>query len=64
VITEQIFALPGVGRELLNAILVRDVIVVEAIVSSLAITVVVANFVTDMLYALLDPRIRFSKVEA
>jgi len=48
----------------LNGILVRDVIVVEAIVSTLAITVVVANFVTDMLYAVLDPRIRFGKVEA
>lgn len=64
VITEQIFALPGIGRELLNAILVRDVIVVEAIVSTLAVTVVVANFVTDMLYAVLDPRIRFGRVEA
>ncbi len=64
VITEQIFALPGVGRELINSIMLRDVIVVEAIVSTLAVTVVVANFATDMLYAVLDPRIRFGKVEA
>jgi peptide/nickel transport system permease protein len=64
VITEQIFALPGVGRELINSIMLRDVVVVEAIVSALAVTTVVANFVTDMLYAVLDPRIRFGKVEA
>jgi peptide/nickel transport system permease protein len=64
VITEQIFALPGIGRELINSIMLRDVIVVEAIVSTLAVTVVVANFVTDMLYTVLDPRIRLGKVEA
>jgi peptide/nickel transport system permease protein len=58
VIIEEIFALPGIGQELIQAIDVRDVIVVEAIVTVLAIAVVAASLLTDLLYAILDPRIR------
>ncbi len=58
VIVEQIFSLPGIGYELLNAISNRDVPVVEGIVLVFGITVVVANLLTDLLYGVLDPRIR------
>lgn len=58
VIVEQIFALPGIGQELLASIDNRDVVVVEAIVTILASTVVISNLVTDVLYSVLDPRIR------
>jgi peptide/nickel transport system permease protein len=58
VIIEQIFALPGVGRELLQAISNRNIPVIEGIVLVFAVVVVVANLITDLLYAVLDPRIR------
>jgi peptide/nickel transport system permease protein len=58
VIIEQIFALPGVGRELLQAISNRNIPVIEGIVLVFAVVVVVANLVTDLLYAVLDPRVR------
>jgi len=58
VIVEQIFSLPGIGFELLNAISNRDVPVVEGIVLVFGIAVVLANLLTDLLYGVLDPRIR------
>ena len=57
-IIEQIFALPGVGRELLQAISNRNIPVIEGIVLVFAVVVVVANLITDLLYAVLDPRVR------
>jgi peptide/nickel transport system permease protein len=61
VIIEQIFALPGLGQELIHAINNRDVIVVEAIVLFMAVAVVLVNLLTDILYAVLDPRIRYGQ---
>ncbi len=58
VIIEQIFALPGIGRELLAAISNRNIPVIEGIVLIFAVVVVVANLITDLLYAVLDPRVR------
>jgi peptide/nickel transport system permease protein len=58
VIIEQIFGLPGMGRELLSAIGNRDVPVVEGAVVVFAVIVVLANLLADLLYATLDPRIR------
>jgi peptide/nickel transport system permease protein len=58
VIVEEIFSLPGIGYELLNAISNRDVPVVEGIVLVFGIAVVLANLLTDLLYGVLDPRIR------
>ena len=58
VIIEQIFALPGIGRELLQAISNRNIPVIEGIVLVFAVVVVVANLITDLLYAVLDPRVR------
>lgn len=59
VIIEQIFALPGIGQLLLQGINTRDYTVVQACVVVFAIVAVLANLVTDLLYAVLDPRIRY-----
>jgi peptide/nickel transport system permease protein len=59
VIIEQIFALPGIGQLLLQAINTRDFVVVQACVLVFAIVAVLANLVADLLYAVLDPRIRY-----
>lgn len=58
VLVEDIFAIPGIGQELLLSITERDVVTVEAIVVVLAVAVVLANLVTDLLYAVIDPRVR------
>jgi len=59
VITETIFAWPGVGRLSVQAIFNRDYPVVQAAVFLLASTFVVVNFLVDITYTYLDPRIRF-----
>jgi peptide/nickel transport system permease protein len=64
VIVEQIFALPGIGQALLEAINNRDVPIVEGVVLVLAVVVVVANLLADLLYAVLDPRIRYGRSAA
>ena len=61
VIVEQIFALPGVGRLLLGGIFNRDLILVQGTVSFIAAGFVVVNFLVDMLYAVLDPRVRYAR---
>jgi peptide/nickel transport system permease protein len=58
VIIEEIFALPGLGRLLFQAILARDFIIVQGVVLLVATIFVVVNFIVDMLYTFLDPRIR------
>jgi peptide/nickel transport system permease protein len=52
--------LPGVGRLIFQAISNRDLVVVRDVVMLLAAVVVVVNFVVDVLYALIDPRLRGS----
>jgi peptide/nickel transport system permease protein len=59
VITETIFAWPGVGRLSVQAIFNRDYPVVQAAVFLLASTFVIVNFLVDVTYTYLDPRIRF-----
>ncbi|MEV5408194.1 ABC transporter permease [Thermopolyspora sp. NPDC052614] len=59
VIVESIFAIPGLGQLMLQAINTRDVLVVQACVIVFAVVTVVANLITDLLYAVLDPRIRY-----
>jgi peptide/nickel transport system permease protein len=61
VIVEDIFALPGVGQELFMAISLKDITVVQDIVCLVAAVVVVANLAADLLYAVLDPRIRYGR---
>src|SRR5580658_1545998 len=57
-LVETIFALPGVGRLLVEAIFLRDFIILQGGVVLVAIGFVVVNFAVDLLYAALDPRIR------
>jgi peptide/nickel transport system permease protein len=59
IITEQIFRIPGIGRALIDGIYSKDVPVVMAITFGIAILVVVFNIIADLLYAALDPRIRY-----
>lgn len=58
IIIEQVFTIPGIGRLLLASINNRDFPVVQAIVVILAAWIVIVNFVADLLYQLVDPRIR------
>jgi peptide/nickel transport system permease protein len=58
VIVESIFALPGIGRLLLGAIYTRDLVILQGVVLFVACGYVLMNFIVDMLYAVLDPRIR------
>ena len=61
VIIEPIFSLPGAGDILIQSINDHDVPVVEGIVVVFAVVVVVANLLADLLYAVLDPRIRYGR---
>jgi len=58
IIIENVFYLPGIGRLIFQAIAQRDLIVVKNIVILLAASVIVINFVVDLLYAVIDPRLR------
>lgn len=60
IVVEQVFAVPGVGRLLLASISGRDFPVAQAIVVLLAAWVVIVNFIADILYQYMDPRIRIS----
>jgi len=60
VITEIIFSWPGLGHALVEAIQKRDYPVVQACVLLISLTYVLVNALTDILYALLDPRVRLS----
>jgi peptide/nickel transport system permease protein len=57
-ITEVIFSWPGIGRLLIGAIGARDYPLVEGCVLTFALTYVVVNMATDLLYAIVDPRVR------
>jgi peptide/nickel transport system permease protein len=59
VITETIFSVPGVGRLAADSIFQRDFPVLQAVVLLLAFAVLLANLLTDIAYAWLDPRIRY-----
>jgi peptide/nickel transport system permease protein len=59
VVTEQLFSLPGVGRLTRDAIFQRDYPVLQASVLFLAVVFLVVNLLVDLLYARLDPRIRY-----
>lgn len=60
VVFENLFAIPGVGRKILVAIQARDVPVVQAFVLVIATFIVFVNLGIDLLYGVLDPRIRYS----
>lgn len=58
IVVEQIYALPGMGSYLLNAIYERDIVVVQGVVVVIAASFVMVNVAVDTLYRVLDPRIR------
>ena len=60
IVTETVFNVPGVARFLVEAIRWRDYPIVQNLVMFIAVVVVMANFIVDMLYAVFDPRIRYS----
>ena len=60
VLTETVFAWPGIGRLMVDAIMTRDLLVVQGAVLVLAIIFVAVNLAVDLIYAFLDPRIRFA----
>ena len=62
IVVENVFYLPGLGRLIFQSIANRDVIVVRNCVLLLAAMVVVVNFVVDVLYAVIDPRVKASEV--
>src|SRR5438477_106496 len=59
IVTETVFNIPGVARFLVEAIRWRDYPIVQNLVMLIAIVVVLVNFLVDMLYMVLDPRIKF-----
>ena len=61
IIIEQVFFLPGLGRLIFQAITQRDLIVVESVVMLLVFAVIAVNFLTDLAYAAVDPRLRTSR---
>jgi peptide/nickel transport system permease protein len=60
-IVETIFALPGIGRLLVGSIYSRDLIILQGAVLVVASGFVIMNFIVDMLYAVIDPRIRHGR---
>lgn len=58
IIIEQVFFLPGLGRLVFQAISQRDLIVVESVVMLLVFAVILVNFMVDLAYAAVDPRLR------
>jgi peptide/nickel transport system permease protein len=60
IVTETVFNIPGVARYLVEAIRWRDYPIVQNLVLFIAVIVVTINFVVDLTYAALDPRIRFA----
>lgn len=64
VIVETIFALPGIGRLLIDSIFQRDLVIVQGVVLFIAVVYVLANFAVDLLYGVLDPRIRKGSARA
>ena len=60
VVTEQVFNLNGIGKLLVDAVAHRDYPLIQALVLLLSAVFVLVNFAVDMLYVVLDPRIRYS----
>ena len=61
IVTETVFNIPGVARFLVEAIRWRDYPIVQNLVMFIAIIVVFVNFIIDMMYAVLDPRIKYEE---
>ena len=64
VIAEQFFGLAGIGTRLVFAVQANDILVIQAVTAVLVVTVVAVNLLVDLLYAVIDPRIRHARVFA
>ena len=60
VVTETIFSLPGVGRLAVDSVLSRDLPILQAVTLMMALALIGANFLADVLYAWADPRVRYA----
>lgn len=60
VVVERVFVIPGVGSLLLDAVATRDLLLVQAVVMVLVVAVLAVNFLVDVLYVVIDPRLRRS----
>jgi peptide/nickel transport system permease protein len=60
IIVENVFAIPGIGRLFVDSVMRLDYQVVQSLVVIFAVLVVIVNLLTDLVYALIDPRIRIS----
>jgi peptide/nickel transport system permease protein len=60
IIIEQVFSLPGVGRFALEGINLRDYPVVQGAVIVIAAAFIMVNLLVDLIYSLIDPRIRYA----
>jgi peptide/nickel transport system permease protein len=58
IVLEQVYSLPGLGRLLVASISYRDFPLIQGMIMRIATTVIVINFIVDVLYRVLDPRIR------
>ena len=61
VVIEEVFSLPGIGRLLIQSISQRDYPVVQVSVLSIGLLLITANIVVDVIYAYLDPRIKYGE---
>jgi len=61
VVLENVFNWPGIGRLLLQGVMGRDFAVVQGIILMLAVVVLMVNLLVDVLYAYIDPRIRYQR---
>ena len=64
VVIETLFALPGVGRLLVDSIFQRDLVMVQGIALVVAVSYVLVNFAVDLAYTYLDPRVRRGRAAA
>jgi peptide/nickel transport system permease protein len=60
VVTEQVFNLNGLGKLFVESVLNHDFALTQALVMLVALIFVITNFIVDLIYAMLDPRIRYS----
>ena len=59
VVIEQVFALPGIGRMVVQGIMARDYPLIQGTLLLFGLAFVLVNFIVDMIYTLVDPRVRY-----
>jgi peptide/nickel transport system permease protein len=59
VVTESVFTIPGLGRLTVDAVLARDYPTIQAVILLFSLVYVLINLIVDLVYTLLDPRIRY-----